>query len=140
MCDAFARSERSPCFRFEPLGLSRCTAKSCVAICLLLCLLLYSICPSSFFMSPPCSRTFHDWHSLRTPSHLKLYLHSPAACHSRRRLRTTTICQMCGCVGTSTCPLSLPCLLPFHMSLCLLFLCRSWTFPVLMTPSRILGA
>jgi hypothetical protein len=100
-CDAFARSERSPCFRFKPLGLSRCTTKSCVAICSLLCLLLYSICPSSFLMSPPCSRTFHDWHSLRTPSHLELYLHSPAACHSQRRLRTTTICQ---CVAMLTPP------------------------------------
>jgi hypothetical protein len=29
----------------------------------------------------------------QTLSHLKLYLHSPAACHSWHRLRTTTICQ-----------------------------------------------
>jgi hypothetical protein len=101
ICDAFARLGRSPCFHFKPLGLSRHTTKSCVAICLLPCLLLYSICPSSFLMSPPCSRTFHDWHSLRTLSHLELYLHSPAACHSRRRLRTTTICQ---CVAVSTPP------------------------------------
>jgi hypothetical protein len=100
-CDAFARSERSPCFCFEPLGLSRCTAKSCVAICSLLCLLPYSICPSSFLMSPPCSRTFHDWHSPQTLSHLELYLHSPAACHSRHRLRTSTICQY---VAVSTSP------------------------------------
>jgi hypothetical protein len=80
-CDTYACSDRSPCFHFEPLGLSRCTAMSCVAICLLLYfLLLYSICPSSFLMSSPCSRTFHDWHSPRTLSHLELYLHSPAGC------------------------------------------------------------
>jgi hypothetical protein len=100
-CDAFARLDRSPCFHFEPLGLSCHTAKSCVVICLLLCFLLYSICPSSFLMSPPCFRTFHDLHSPRTLSHLELYLHSPAACHSRHRLRTTTICQ---CVAVTTPP------------------------------------
>jgi hypothetical protein len=47
-CDAFARSERSPCSRFEPLGLSRRTTKSCVAICSLLCSFLFLM---SFFLS-----------------------------------------------------------------------------------------
>jgi hypothetical protein len=54
-CDTFARSGKSPCFHFEPLGLSRRTAKSCVALCLffVLCSMFffYSICPSSFLMS-----------------------------------------------------------------------------------------
>jgi hypothetical protein len=112
LCDAFARSGRSPCFHFEPLGLSRRTTKSCVAICSLLCSFLIPYVLLPFTCSPSGSRTFHDMHSHRTLFHLELYLHMP---------------------------LSLPCLLYFHMFLCLLFSRRSWTFPVHMTPSRLLG-
>jgi hypothetical protein len=140
VCDAFARSERSPCFRFEPLGLSRCTAKSCVAICSLLCLLLYSICPSSFLMSPLCSRTFYDWHSLWTPSHLELYLHSPAACHSRRRLRTSTICQPVAVLTPPHAPItSMPPLLS-HVSMFIVlasFLDISCAYDSFSTPRRL---
>jgi hypothetical protein len=100
-CDAFARSGRSPCFHFEPLGLSRCTTKSCVAICSLLCSFLIPYVLLPFTCPPSGSRTFHDMHSHWTLFHLKLYLHSPAACHSRRRLRTSTICRY---VAVSTSP------------------------------------
>jgi hypothetical protein len=100
-CDAFACSGRSPCFHFEPLGLSCCTTKSCVAICSLLCSFLIPYVLLPFTCPPSGSRTFHDMHSHRTLFHLKLYLHSPAACHSRRRLRTSTICRY---VAVSTSP------------------------------------
>jgi hypothetical protein len=95
LCDTFARLGRSPCFHFKPLGLSRCTAKSCVALCwfYVLCSSSIPYVPLPFSCLPSCSRTFHDMHSHRTLFHLKLYLHSPAACHSQHRLRTTTICQ-----------------------------------------------
>jgi hypothetical protein len=92
-CDAFARSGRSPCFHFEPLDLSRHTTKSCVAIRSLLCSFFIPYVLLPFTCSPSGSRTFYDMHSHQTSFHLELYLHSPAACHSRRRLRTSTICQ-----------------------------------------------
>jgi hypothetical protein len=132
VCDAFARLGRSPCFHFEPLGLSRCTAKSCVALCLFFVLCSSSIpyVPLPFSCLPSCSRTFHNMHSHRTLFHLELYLHSPAACHSQCRLRTTTICQP---VAVSTSPHAS---YHFHASFpCLLFSRCSWTFPVCMTPS-----
>jgi hypothetical protein len=100
-CDAFGRLGRNPCLHFEPLGLSRRTTKSCVAICSLLCSFLITMSLFPFTCPPSGSRTFHDTHSHRTLFHLELYLHSPAACHSRRRLRTTTICQY---VAVSTFP------------------------------------
>jgi hypothetical protein len=92
-CDTFARLGRSPCFHFKPLGLSRHTTKSCVAICSLLCSFFIPYVLLPFTCSPSGSRTFYDMHSHWTSFHLELYLHSPAACHSQRRLRTSTICQ-----------------------------------------------